>query len=271
MSDNDNTSPRTAREKFADELVSRSEQHLEQAFGTVSQFAPDHAFHTLTHSRVDVLAAARRLAATVPVVRLLERDLVPLLDVAAIFHAADGTCGKGAGAAREALMPWPTTVFDSRDRELIISTIEATKTAFGSLEGLPMVGARIGRRLDGQQVSELSEGDLLGAVFADADRAHLGLPYGPHRLLLAIVERDHSTMGAGERSDGSDLTLGRAQLLGRLAAAAEECETHQWMLACSERAFPYREENAQFLREAIARVKAGTLAWPQLLAEAQAR
>lgn len=259
-------SPRVRdRHLFAGELVRRQERQLEDRFGTAWRFVNGRGFHTLTHSRFDVLHCAVKLAEATPIVRLLDEELAPLVQVAAIFHAADGTCGDGGPAAAAELAKWPDSVFEARDAQLVANAIGAAAPPRDGAGERSLISLRLDAELDGEAFAGLSQVDQLAAILADADRAHLGLRYGLHRTLLGIVERHREQLPVPAVSDGTEVAPDVELVLDGLAEAADACAAHRFVLAASAQLFPRREENERRLRDAADDLRQGRVTWPELV------
>lgn len=259
-----------SRRELVDHIVRTVEGTLLEEFGTAWEFVDGGGFHTLTHSRDDVLPAARRLAAASPLVELLDPALAPLVELAAIFHAHGGNCGVGVPAAGRELLLRPA--FDDEDRELVTHMIEGVRDADVRPGGYQQVTLRVGTGLEAEEAAVLETGDLMAAILADADRAHLGLSCGLHRLLLQVIERHpRDELEPPAVSDGRDLVLDPVVVRGLLLQAADTCERHEFVFAVSDELFPQREQNAELIRAAVAALDTGLLSWPELIVKASFR
>lgn len=252
------------RHLIAGELVRRHEQVLLDRFGTAWEFLGGNAHATYTHSRFDVLPAAQELAGAHA--GQLVQETVPLVPLAAIFHAHEGRCGDGGPAAVDELAKWPA--FSEEDGTLLAAAIRCARPTHESWTAPSPVSIRLGAGVDAEAFAELTELDRLAAILADADRAHIGLRYGMHRTLLQIVAWHRDELQVPDRSDGSDLRPDPALVVERLLAAADAFASHRFVLAASERLFPHRDANVARIHAAVERLRDGAVTWPTLLQEA---
>jgi hypothetical protein len=263
MQDHDRKRRAEHRRRTANEIVRRCEQRLMRRFGTAWAFRDGNAHATCTHSRFDVLLTAEALA-TVHAAQLAD-ETVPLVSLAAIFHAHEGSCGDGGAAAAAELARW--NVFGDADGALVADAIRDARPTEEHWAAPSPVAIELGARVEAARFGKLSEREQLAAILADADRSHIGLRYGLHRALLQFVDRHRDALAVPEVSDGSELTPDPELVAKRLEEAAEAFASHTFILEMSEVLFPRRAENVERVRDAAARLRAG-YAWRALLEEA---
>ncbi len=184
-------------------LIQNEVAALERRFGTAWASRRGQALRNATHGGVDVLNEARELAGAVG----LAPEALPLVELAAVFHAHHGTCGDGSIRADEQMRRWPQA-FDARDRAVVRGAIEGLLPLSDDDAGpLPRqrTATELGTALTAAAFGRDGEGDLVRAIVADADRVWAVRPEGLHRLLLAFVERERAALSVPGGSDGRDV------------------------------------------------------------------
>lgn len=250
-----------ALEAAAGALVRSETESLARRFGTMWDIRAGHALRNATHSRIDVAEAGTLLAR-----HMSQPQLVPLVRVAAIFHAHDGACGDGAEHADAEMRKWPRA-FTAERREIVRAAI----VGLGAAGSRDEPGSTTVREL-GTERTGLGgvQPELVRAIVADAHLAHLGSITALHRVVLALLEHRRERYPVPRGSDGSDVAPDRPDVVAWLHAAADTVEAHRWMLGASATVFPHRESNVAVLRQAAETYEAGGT-WSALLEQARMR
>lgn len=256
-----------ARHGVARLLIRNEVGALERRFGTAWASRRGQLLRNATHSGVDVLREARELAGAVG----LAPETLPLVELAAVFHAHHGTCGDGSIRADEQLRRWPQA-FDAGDRAVVRAAIEGllplSDDDVGPLPRQRTV-AELGTGLTAAAFGADGEADLVRAIVADADRVWALRPAGLHRLLLAFVERERATLAVPAGSDGRDVAPDRRAVADWLLDAGAALLRGRWVLAATGLLLqPLLEERVERLRRAAVRFGAGEVAWRDLVTEA---
>lgn len=280
------TSRLAALDQAADELVREEYAELKRTYGTDRWFREGWSAHNASHGLLVSNRGGQGAEIQVSLGRL-PPEAVPLMRIAGIFHdhvQVEDNGSRLLSPRREELSvarAWvamqryeathgltPGELFRDEDYAFVERAIMATKKVRVDVDDH-----------SAQIVQNVIEGDLAGAVLADADMSPVGTRLSLYNGVLLSIERLYhpereldSYPDPPRYSDGRDIAVDRERFVpelrfqGKLLGVSSHGERgHQFVLPESTRLYPGKPEIGRILAEAQEAYKRGDMDFPTLI------